>query len=82
MPSPNQEREMTTRQRSLVNNCFEEGQYEAGIAVLDQLRSSSFIPPPFVALNAILDHDLIAFEQWSYPATPLHSSLPSASTHR
>ncbi|KAF8558031.1 hypothetical protein OG21DRAFT_1456488 [Imleria badia] len=46
MPPSNEEREMTNHQRSLVNSCFEEGQYESGMAVLDQLRSSSFRPPP------------------------------------
>ena len=82
MAPSSEEREMTTHQRSLVNNCFEEGQYESGMAVLDQLRSSSFIPPPYVFLNAILDPDLIAFEQWPHPPTPLHSSFPSTPTYR
>ncbi|KAG6378154.1 hypothetical protein JVT61DRAFT_13843 [Boletus reticuloceps] len=62
MAPPNEEREMTNRQRSLVDDCFEEGQYESGMAVLDQLRSSSFKPPPYVSLNAIPDPDLTAFD--------------------
>lgn len=40
-----QEREMTRNQRGLVETCFEEGQYESGIAVLEQLRSEKFKPP-------------------------------------
>ncbi|PCH43766.1 hypothetical protein WOLCODRAFT_144682 [Wolfiporia cocos MD-104 SS10] len=38
------EREMTRNQRGLVDDCFEEGQYEAGLAVLDQLRSPNYRP--------------------------------------
>ncbi|KAG8213715.1 hypothetical protein J3R82DRAFT_10416 [Butyriboletus roseoflavus] len=45
MVASNPEREMTRNQRGLVDTCFEEGQYESGIAVLDQLRSTSFRPP-------------------------------------
>jgi pentatricopeptide repeat protein len=39
-----QEREMTKHQRGLVDTCFEEGHYESGISILDQLRSSQFRP--------------------------------------
>ncbi|OCH95172.1 hypothetical protein OBBRIDRAFT_721153 [Obba rivulosa] len=43
------EREMTIHQRGLVDTCFEEGQYEAGIRVLDQLRSRKYKPfPPHI----------------------------------
>lgn len=38
------EREMPVHQRGLVDTCFEENQYESGIAVLDQLRSPKFKP--------------------------------------
>jgi pentatricopeptide repeat protein len=38
------EREMTKNERALVDTCFEEGQYEAGIMTLDQLRSAHFKP--------------------------------------
>ncbi|KAI0930290.1 hypothetical protein AcV5_007047 [Taiwanofungus camphoratus] len=38
------ERDMTIHQRGLVDTCFEEGQYESGIAVLDQLRSPKYRP--------------------------------------
>lgn len=62
MAPSNEEREMTHHQRSLVNSCFEEGQYEPGMAVLDQLRSPSFKPHMQVLLNVILDLPLIAFE--------------------
>ncbi|KAF8844655.1 hypothetical protein BDN67DRAFT_894529 [Paxillus ammoniavirescens] len=41
----NEEREMTRNQRGLVETCFEEGQYESGISVLEHLRSTSFKPP-------------------------------------
>lgn len=40
-----QERDMTRNQRGLVETCFEEGQYESGIAVFEQLRSEKFKPP-------------------------------------
>ncbi|KII92900.1 hypothetical protein PLICRDRAFT_37703 [Plicaturopsis crispa FD-325 SS-3] len=39
-----QEKEMNKYQRGLVDTCFEEGQYESGIAILDQLRSSKYTP--------------------------------------
>jgi hypothetical protein len=38
------EREMSRNQHGIVDTCFEEGQYEAGIATLDQLRSPSYKP--------------------------------------
>lgn len=38
--------ELTSLQRGLVDNCFEEGQYETAIATLDQLRSPDFNPHP------------------------------------
>lgn len=40
------EREMTPSERGLVDSFFEEHHYEAGIATLDQLRSSSSMPSP------------------------------------
>lgn len=40
--------ELTTLQRGLVDNCFEEGQYETAIATLEQTRSSEFKPWPYV----------------------------------
>ena len=42
------EREMTRNQRGLVDTCFEEGQYESGIAMLELLRSTTFKPPSSV----------------------------------
>ncbi|TFK44416.1 hypothetical protein BDQ12DRAFT_730480 [Crucibulum laeve] len=36
--------EMGTYQRGLADNCFEEGQYDAAIAILEQLRSSTYKP--------------------------------------
>lgn len=38
------EREMSRNQHGIVDTCFEEGQYEAGIATLDQLRSPNYKP--------------------------------------
>ncbi|TFY78876.1 hypothetical protein EWM64_g5136 [Hericium alpestre] len=35
---------MTRLQRGLVDNCFEEGHYESGIAVLEQLRNDKYMP--------------------------------------
>ncbi|EPQ57527.1 hypothetical protein GLOTRDRAFT_58955 [Gloeophyllum trabeum ATCC 11539] len=42
----NDERDMTKNQRALVDACFEEGQYEAGISLLMQLRSPRYRPSP------------------------------------
>ncbi|KAF9010495.1 hypothetical protein BDQ17DRAFT_1346323 [Cyathus striatus] len=39
-----QELEMGYHQRALVDSCFEEGQYEAAISVLEQLRSPIYRP--------------------------------------
>jgi hypothetical protein len=46
LPSANdvEEQEMSRHQRGLVDTCFEEGQYESGISVLEQLRSPQFKP--------------------------------------
>lgn len=41
-----QERDLTAQLRGLVDGCFEEGQYDAGLAALDQLRSSNYRPAP------------------------------------
>ncbi|KAF8135683.1 hypothetical protein EV363DRAFT_1447459 [Boletus edulis] len=94
MAPPNEEREMTNRQRSLVDNCFEEGQYESGMAVLDQLRSSSFKPPPdhirqllYIALfPPPLPANDQTTQQAQFPPTPVKGSptkqkptLPKAS---
>jgi hypothetical protein len=38
------ERELTTRQAALVDSAFEEGQYESGIAMLEQLCSPTNHP--------------------------------------
>ncbi|CAL1707610.1 unnamed protein product [Somion occarium] len=41
--------EMTVNQRGFVDNCFEEGQHETGIALLDSLRSPTLKPfPPYI----------------------------------
>lgn len=44
------ERELPLIQRGIIDNCFEEGQYEYGIDVLDKLRSHSYKPAPYVGL--------------------------------
>ncbi|KAI0051833.1 hypothetical protein FA95DRAFT_1602329 [Auriscalpium vulgare] len=41
---PVTEREMSRLQRSLVDSSFEEGHYEAGIAVLDELLVQNYMP--------------------------------------
>jgi len=38
------EREMPLMQRTLIDNCFEENQYEYGIDLLDKLRVNSYKP--------------------------------------
>ncbi|KDQ53468.1 hypothetical protein JAAARDRAFT_425004 [Jaapia argillacea MUCL 33604] len=40
------ERETGRNQRQLVDSCFEEGHYESGIILLDQLRSPKYKPSP------------------------------------
>lgn len=42
------EREMNRHERGLVDTCFEEGQYEQGIASMDKLRVSHVKPPSCV----------------------------------
>ncbi|KAI0266816.1 hypothetical protein BC834DRAFT_823188 [Gloeopeniophorella convolvens] len=44
MPLSDMERELTTRQAALVDSAFEEGQYESGIATLEQLCSPTSYP--------------------------------------
>jgi hypothetical protein len=45
MSSPEvEERELTTRQAALIDSAFEEGQYESGIAMLEQLCSPTDHP--------------------------------------
>jgi hypothetical protein len=43
-PLDQAERELTTRQAALVDSAFEEGQYESGIAMLEQLCSPTEHP--------------------------------------
>jgi hypothetical protein len=38
------ERELTKRQAALIDSAFEEGQYESGIAMLEQLSSPTDHP--------------------------------------
>ena len=45
------ERELPLIQRGIIDTCFEEGQYEYGIDVLDKLRSQGYKPPPYVPLR-------------------------------
>ncbi|KAH8101795.1 hypothetical protein BXZ70DRAFT_1007040 [Cristinia sonorae] len=52
-PSRNAEQEMSASQRGLIDTCFEEGQYETGIYVLDSLRSS-YRKPPSVHIRQLL----------------------------
>ncbi|KAI0348863.1 hypothetical protein OH77DRAFT_1432553 [Trametes cingulata] len=40
------EKDLTIHLRGLVETCFEENQYEAAIATLDEIRSSRFKPFP------------------------------------
>ncbi len=40
------EREMTTGQSRLVDDCFDEGQYEIGIYTLNGLRDPGWKPAP------------------------------------
>ncbi|KAM6502001.1 hypothetical protein JOM56_001978 [Amanita muscaria] len=54
--------EMSLRQRAMVDTCFEEGQYELAISVLEQLRSSTHRPSNshvrqliYIALHPISD---------------------------
>ena len=42
------EREMTNYQRNLVDTCFEEGNYDSAISILDKLRHPSTKPYPCV----------------------------------
>jgi hypothetical protein len=42
----NQERDMPRNLYGIVDTCFEEGQYEAGIGVLNHLRCPKYKPAP------------------------------------
>lgn len=74
------EKEMGKHQCSLVDNCFEEGQYMQGIAYLDQLRLIDQRPSPYV----YLEHHLytLIFYQGSYPPIDLHRPLSSSEGDR
>lgn len=45
---PAVERELTNHQRNLVDTCFEEGNYDSAISLLDKLRHPSSKPHPYV----------------------------------
>lgn len=40
------ERELTANQRNLVDTCFEEGNYDAAISLVDKLRHPKYKPYP------------------------------------
>ena len=44
MISTETEKEMGSRLQALADNCFEEGQYDSGIAVLSQMLSQKMKP--------------------------------------
>lgn len=76
-----EEREMTRTQRNLVDTCFEEGQYESGIAALELLRSTAFKPPPdiirqllYIALYPPPCHTGDEQEQTQRPLSPVKGS--------
>jgi hypothetical protein len=54
--TPKPEREIPGRQLNLVNSCFEEGQYGAGIHILEQLQSLKLRPPQSVLHTNTLCH--------------------------
>lgn len=45
------EHEINYHQKNLVDGCFEEGQYESGISILDQIRSPNIKPYPYGLLS-------------------------------
>ncbi|KIK99059.1 hypothetical protein PAXRUDRAFT_30748 [Paxillus rubicundulus Ve08.2h10] len=94
MIAPNEEREMTRNQRGLVETCFEEGQYESGISVLEHLRSASFKPPAahirqllYIALfppppptgDQISEHDQVPISPVKGSPTKQKQTLPKLS---
>lgn len=42
--APVVERELTVNQRNLVDTCFEEGNYDAAISLMDKLRHPGYKP--------------------------------------
>lgn len=73
------ERELTNYQRNLVDTCFEEGNFESAIALLDELRHPGIRPCPAHIRNAVYialfpppsaedDHDASRMD--SIPASP------------
>ncbi|OAX41066.1 hypothetical protein K503DRAFT_767997 [Rhizopogon vinicolor AM-OR11-026] len=73
---------MTRNQRGLVETCFEEGQYESGIAVFEQLRSEKFKPPVslvrqliYIALYPPPSHDSV--EERDFDPVPPSKGSPT-----
>ncbi|EIW83141.1 hypothetical protein CONPUDRAFT_164139 [Coniophora puteana RWD-64-598 SS2] len=82
--SGGEEKEMTRHQRGLVDTCFEEGQYESGIAMMEQLRTSRYKPHPAhirqVLYIALFPHPSADSSQQPsiLPQTPQRSSAKSS----
>lgn len=72
MDSPlSEEKQLTTRQAALVDSAFEEGQYESGIAMLEQLCSPTDYPSKCVTAH------LTSLDAQSTQVTP-----PTIALHR
>ncbi|KIJ49591.1 hypothetical protein M422DRAFT_27955 [Sphaerobolus stellatus SS14] len=77
-----EEREIPLIQRGIVDNCFEEGQYEYGIDVMDKLRAKSYKPAPlhirqlvYIALYPLPPKRLKALKKSEVPLSPTKAQL-------
>ncbi|KAG6850937.1 hypothetical protein H0H93_005806 [Arthromyces matolae] len=89
MASDEQEMLMSTHQRGLVDTCFEEGQFESAIALLEQLRSPRYKPAPshlrqliYIALQPEIPpsvHDIVITDVLASPSkATLKKRIPSS----
>lgn len=59
--------------RTLVEACFEEGQYESGLGLLEQLREQKIKPYPYVPPSSALC--FLTLAKLPRPPTDLHCAL-------
>lgn len=74
--SQSREKEMSVRLRALVDNLFEEGHYEEGLAELDKLRHPTYKPSMFVHCLATVS--LLSDLQLSCAPADCHCDVSSA----
>lgn len=71
------ETEMTQQQLATVDSCFEEGQYDSGIFVLDQLRSPAHKPSVYAFKSPCSPLKLVPAHTFDNFSTFLSTRLPT-----